>query len=298
MSCTKPTSLGYSDIGGAKNTCEPQNTDRIARGQYFGGTLQSSREHSGIVLSEVEYDTVRKCATHTHGRAFFALLLRGQYSETLPRSSLIYKRFDLAFHPEATKHADEVRAVGTRFFLIELEKCWVDRLREYSPRTSLEPQICDHLGSMLATRLYGEHRQHGLSSPLTIEGIILEMLSRLVPNPAATGRQKPRWLRSVLDLLEGEYRRNLTVAEIARKVDLHPVYLSRAFREFCGQSPGQYLNRVRVRYAQEKLANPEIPISEIALLAGFFDQSHFTRVFKQQTGITPGAFRALSIKSP
>src|SRR5258706_9214143 len=163
MSCTKPTSLGYSGIVDAKKQCEQQNPCRIPRAQYFGGTLQSSSEHSGIVLSEVEYGDVRKCAPHTHGRAFFALLLRGQYSEAFQRSSLIYKRFDLAFHPEATKHADEVRAAGTGFFLIELEKCWMDRLNEYSPRTRLEPHICDHHGTMLATRLYGEHRKQELS---------------------------------------------------------------------------------------------------------------------------------------
>jgi AraC-like DNA-binding protein len=48
-----------------------------------------------------------------------------------------------------------------------------------------------------------------------------------------------------------------------------------------------------VRRAIGPLARPEIPLREVALEAGFYDQSHMTRVFRRITGRTPGAHRAL-----
>jgi AraC family transcriptional regulator len=50
-----------------------------------------------------------------------------------------------------------------------------------------------------------------------------------------------------------------------------------------------------VKYACEELALPENDLATVALSAGFSDQSHFTRVFKNITGITPGNFRQIAI---
>jgi len=262
--------------------------------QYFGGDLRSFRAHSGLRLSEVEYG-VKRWSEHTHRSAFFALLLRGKYAETLPDRELSYRPFDLGFHPEATCHTDRIEAGATRFFLVELDESLVGRLRELAPAAAREPRICAPQDSSLAARLYRAHRAGASYSPLMAEGLVLEMLSGLVPGSrAGTTRRPPRWLRVVLDFLQSEYYRKLALDQIAREVNLHPVYLSRAFRDFTGQSLSQYLTGVRVRFALGRLSNSEISLSDIALRAGFCDQSHFTRVFKRHTGMTPAAFRESS----
>ena len=51
------------------------------------------------------------------------------------------------------------------------------------------------------------------------------------------------------------------------------------------------MQRLRVRFASEKLALPDEGIAQIAAEAGFADQSHLARVFKKYTQMTPGAFR-------
>jgi len=78
---------------------------------------------------------------------------------------------------------------------------------------------------------------------------------------------------------------------VAGAAGVHPVYLGHVFRQEFGETVGEYLNRIRVRAAAERLANSTLPLSAIALDFGFYDQSHFTRVFRQFTGATPGAFR-------
>ena len=73
---------------------------------------------------------------------------------------------------------------------------------------------------------------------------------------------------------------------------MHPVYLSKVFRQFHHQTIGDYLHKLRVQFACQMLANDEFQLATIADAAGFADQSHFTRVFKEFTGLTPGTFRA------
>jgi AraC family transcriptional regulator len=258
--------------------------------QYFGGDLRSYRTHSGLRFSEVDYG-VRKWAPHSHLRAFFAFLLRGRYVESVDRRQLAYRPFDLGFHPEGTQHADEIAAGDTRFFLIELDPSWLERLRDCAPAEGLAPRLCAPGDARVASRLYREHREEGSGSRLMAEGLVLELLGGLLPEPRPRRQAPPRWLSRALDLLESEYPRKISLDVLAREVGLHPVYLSRAFRELTGRSLTQHVLAARIRFAARKLSEPGTSISDIALAAGFADQSHFTRVFKRETGLTPAAFR-------
>jgi AraC-like DNA-binding protein len=69
-------------------------------------------------------------------------------------------------------------------------------------------------------------------------------------------------------------------------------HLARAFREHYGCSIGEYVRRLRIEAACEELSRANKPLSAIAAAAGFYDQAHFTNVFKAHVGVTPGQFRA------
>ena len=55
---------------------------------------------------------------------------------------------------------------------------------------------------------------------------------------------------------------------------------------------GQRIRTLRVIHAARELAETAEPLSEIGLRAGFYDQSHFTNVFRRTLGVTPSAYRA------
>jgi len=71
------------------------------------------------------------------------------------------------------------------------------------------------------------------------------------------------------------------------------VHLSRIFRRCNGEGIGEYVHRLRIRSACEQMLTPRKSLAEISLETGFADQSHFTRVFRRITGMSPGAFRKL-----
>ena len=72
---------------------------------------------------------------------------------------------------------------------------------------------------------------------------------------------------------------------------MHPVTLARAFRTFYGCSVGEYLRRVRVDLAGRWLSDTNLGLAQIALSAGFCDQSHFSNVFRRIIGLTPSRYR-------
>ena len=141
-------------------------------------------------------------------------------------------------------------------------------------------------------RLYREYLSRDCCSPLVIEGLVLEMLALVARPEKLPGRRPPAWLATVEELLKDGFHQNLTIGKIAAQVAVHPSYLSRVFRHFHHQAIGDYVHQLRIRFACQQLADPAVSLSAIAAESGFADQSHFTRVFKQCTGITPGAFRA------
>ena len=72
---------------------------------------------------------------------------------------------------------------------------------------------------------------------------------------------------------------------------MHPGHLARVFRVKYGTSVGAYVRGLRLTWAAERLADSDDAIARIAYEAGFFDQSHFTRMFRRHFGFTPHAYR-------
>jgi len=84
---------------------------------------------------------------------------------------------------------------------------------------------------------------------------------------------------------------SLSVASIAEKLNLHPSYVSRLFKEEQGIGLLEYINRFRVEQAIRLLTVSNISISEIAARCGYTSDASFIRVFRQYRGMTPGKYR-------
>lgn len=91
--------------------------------------------------------------------------------------------------------------------------------------------------------------------------------------------------------LESDLGGKLTLEQIAAEFDLSVSHFSRAFRISTGLPPHQWLLRQRVKAAQQLMTVRDLPLSEIAISAGFANQSHFTRVFSAVVGISPAVWR-------
>ncbi|MEM9189050.1 MAG: AraC family transcriptional regulator [Myxococcota bacterium] len=100
-------------------------------------------------------------------------------------------------------------------------------------------------------------------------------------------------LTRLSDFVRARLAEPLELADLAAVVGMTPMEFARAFKAAMGQSPWQYVIALRCERAAELLARFGHPASLafVAAQCGFHDQSHLTRHFKRQIGVTPGAFR-------
>jgi AraC family transcriptional regulator len=110
---------------------------------------------------------------------------------------------------------------------------------------------------------------------------------------SASHAKPPPWLDQLRCELEQTALASVDVGARARAAGAHISHASRLFRRCYGASITQHAQAQSVRRALARLAAPEQSLSEIALAAGFYDQSHMNRVFRRITGRTPAACRAL-----
>ncbi len=92
--------------------------------------------------------------------------------------------------------------------------------------------------------------------------------------------------------MHDRFQESISLAAVAELADVHPVSLARAFRRTYHCTVGDYVRRLRIELACQKLTGSDASLVEIALSAGFSEQSHFSRTFKRLTGLTPSEYRS------
>jgi AraC family transcriptional regulator len=231
---------------------------------------------------------------HAHERTMCTLTLEGHWAQGFRGSLNRCTPGTIITKEGCETHFDRIDDPGIEVLMIELEPGRVEHLGACI-RMLLEAPCQGTAGVLpLGWRLVRELAQPNELTPVVVEGLVLELFgtaaARRLPS-LPRERTPPPWLDGARELILGNLDRPLSITDLARAVDVHPVRLARAFRTFYGISPSDYLRRARVDRAAGELITTDRRLADIALAGGFADQSHFTRVFKRHTGQTPGQYR-------
>jgi AraC family transcriptional regulator len=258
-------------------------------GQFFGKVSQRWAADS-VVVNRLVHTQARALPSHAHQAGFVSLMLEGQYRETAGLSHFGYQPFSCIYHPPGMDHRDEIGQAGVTLLTLEFKPELFDAM-DFAT-VNLRP-IIDLSGRRPAWELMDLYRRISstAANDLDIESRAVALAFSIVKFSSGTPRDL-RSLQRAREYIHAHFSENLTLAQVARAAGVHPVYLGQIFRQEFGETLGEYLNRIRVRAAAEMLANSDLPLSAVAVDLGFYDQSHFTRVFRQLTGATPGMFRS------
>lgn len=111
-------------------------------------------------------------------------------------------------------------------------------------------------------------------------------------SPVSDGLKLPVWKeRKAKQIMLGQMATPVSVTAIAKACSLSRSHFSRAFKHNTGLSPKEWATSMRLKHAQQLMADTTLTLTEISLRCGFADQSHFTRTFHKYTGMPPGAWR-------
>jgi len=110
----------------------------------------------------------------------------------------------------------------------------------------------------------------------------------LSPKAASLSSAQQAQIKSFVDR---EIATNFGLIDLASEVGYSPDHFSRLFKQAFEQSPHQYVLSRRIERGMAILRDETLSIAEVAAACGFSSQGHFTTVFKQRTGTTPGVYR-------
>jgi two-component system response regulator YesN len=98
-------------------------------------------------------------------------------------------------------------------------------------------------------------------------------------------------IKRVQELVTGNLGEDTSVKSIADKVFLHPVYLTKLYKNETGESLGDYIMRMRMERAVEMLKSSHKKIYEITTELGYQNPQYFSKIFKKHYGMTPQEYR-------
>jgi YesN/AraC family two-component response regulator len=120
---------------------------------------------------------------------------------------------------------------------------------------------------------------------------VLAQVEAALNHSKRLGSQASHVVRQAMAYIHEHYAEPVTRAALARHVSITERYLTHCFHQEMGITLMAYLNRYRVKRAKMLLEQGAPNITEVALAVGFSDCSYFNRVFRQEVGVTPGAYQ-------
>jgi AraC family transcriptional regulator len=254
--------------------------------EFTVGDARRWRRLPGVVLAEVDY-APGASISETHHHARFVLLVRGRLTsnEGVPVSRL-------TFVPAHRRYEFQVAEAGARCLIVDIEASWLTRVREDAALFTRSRSFQGGFILHLAHRLHAEFGCRDEVSRLAMESLVLGVVAEAARQATPLVQpQPPAWLEHARLFIDRHFAETLTLAMLASLAGVHPVHLARTFRRVYRTTVGDYLRTVRVEFARVQLLSSDASLGRIAAAAGFYDQSHFCRVFKLSIGVSPAAYR-------
>ncbi|GLK48312.1 AraC family transcriptional regulator [Brevundimonas intermedia] len=234
-------------------------------------TVVSETGRHRLVLTHYAPD--EECRAHRHSVSQISVLLVGAYEEVSAEGRRAVAGPSLSCKPQGFEHENRFGEHGALMLSLQGEdpagpatSYFVTQLENRRAGT----KVLDGAAGTgpWAHGLHGG-RSMGLAAPPAINPGLQKARRRLLAEP------------------------DLSIAGLARSLDLHPVHVARLFRSTFGRSPAEMRREARAARAVDRIIRSPDALADIAVSEGFSDQAHMTRSVGEVSGWSPGALRRL-----
>lgn len=266
-------------------------TKHLQEGQYFG-QVNHKCQINGITVSDAEY-THSYVDWHGHENPYFTFLLQGQLIEQNKKERYELTQGSLLFHNWQDYHCNMKPDVYTRGAHIEINQTWFE---------SLDVKLDDLEGSMaiinpnvknLVFQILLESKRSDSFNEASVEMLLIELLGDLKEDFKISCRRQPDWIITLEEMIYNSNEEKLNLQKVSSELNLHPVYLSRAFHKYKGISFGKYCRAIRLNRTMHAILSGQFSFSDIAYLNHYFDQSHMTGEIRRRFRSSPKEIQRL-----
>lgn len=258
---------------------EGKYTGQIAKSQNVDGSIVSTTHY---FAEEGNYDW------HYHENSHISFVFQGEESEG-SRQSNKKGANGISFYYAGEKHRWVSRTALSKSANIEIGS---EFFKKYSlTETDIDEAIRNSLDTkFLMLKIQQELLLNDIDSFAAIQTLLLELFCY---SKKVSDRSVPNWVLILSDLLNDNWNEQITLKELAQFADVHPITISKYFRRYFNSTLGEYRRKLKIDKSLALIKQQDLPLTDIAFMCGFADQSHFTRNFKQITGFLPNEFRKL-----
>ncbi|OYU32340.1 MAG: hypothetical protein CFE39_03685 [Comamonadaceae bacterium PBBC2] len=266
---------------------------------HVSGTTQAALQSPAFDLRlMVPTKPAHAIAVHRHDEAHLILVSRGHYQTSARHHGPLQADAPLlVLNPPRTEHQDcfheRQTLADARFFSLTLSADTWMRLQSCMDLPALALATSGPAVQQLAHAWAG-----ACQAPQTpvwdLEAAFIDAVTPLVPCSVGTRALTRTWvagLRAQLRAHVMEGGAPLQWTAMAQRLGVHPVYMTRAFRQHTGMSPTAFVRRVQLDKAAALLGHTRKPLVDVALECLYFDQAHLAHAFKAAYGLTPAAYR-------
>lgn len=229
----------------------------------------------------------RNTNLHRHDGAELVFVTSGRCGNVVTGGSLAADAGSLFVIPPGMAHRQiDFGEAGTTYLVFEpAEAAAFDlsfRVIDAS-RDAFVPVWIDQID-----RLY---RQKEMEECNTLLSMLLNRLHRM-ERAANAAADLPGPVTAALEYLAGHFAEPFSAPELAKRCALSPSYFNALFRKHTGQSPVEYVRKLRLAYARRLLVGSRLSIAEVGEQCGFANPNYFVRLFRKHHHCTPGDYRA------
>ncbi|SEJ59739.1 Helix-turn-helix domain-containing protein [Dyadobacter sp. SG02] len=255
---------------------------------YLGNT-SATCQANGIWTSVTCYtrENLPNVSLHAHANPHVTVLLAGATLEKRQGEEHYRQAGEAVFFHAGEPHENSRTMPGSRNFNIEFAP---DFFAAYGVGEEKIGEAINRnpLAALAFLRAYCHLSHDGLLAGDSIAMAVIGLMDR----HCRVCRQPPQWVRQVSELLQDRWNEQVGLQELSIETGVHPVTISRYFSRYFGGTLSDYMRKLRVKNTLTMIKNTPYTLTRIAYEAGFTDQAHFTKVFKEVTGFLPKEYRA------
>ena len=273
---------------------EPAPQENQSSGDLLQPNVVRSQDFSGLLLEERIYTSTISNTPHTHSQSIFCSLFEGRCTEQWQGKIREYRPFDSEFLLQDELHSLTFHEPTTRCLSLKISKPLMEQAKASGLSFAASIQFRGGAVAEIFSKLDRELRINDGASNLAVQGLTAELLAHASRDFVFSSETRiPEWLKEAKQLLQANFTEQLRLHSVSAELRVHPAHLAREFRRHFGRTMGQYVRELRIERSMLELARAGASLADIGAAVGFADQSHFSRIFKAHTGMTPKEYRNL-----